>query len=215
MAENHYVDSKDQHEAATGVADHSDLTTFYASKKEEVLGPWMQEKDRQAALKKERDKIQTGLRKSSVLIGLNITLPVILGILLGQLAMARSGINPADAMAMEFLLLFLLAALVGITYALFKWVGKTFHNHTVQALPIIFTTLLCLLLVIQKVFNLSDGLVGGLVGYGAALVALLVIGILIATITIFVWTSPKLPRLVALLVLLVFLGGAVAVFYLA
>ena len=77
------------------------------------------------------------------------------------------------------------------------------------------TTLLCLFLVIQKVFNLFDGLVGGFVGYGAALIALLVIGILIATVTIFVWTSPKLPRLVALLVLLAFLGGTAAVFYLA
>jgi hypothetical protein len=93
MAENHYVEPLDQHIAAEGVPDHSDLTTFYAEAKVENLGPWMQEEDRQKALEVERNTIQTDLRKSVILIGLSISLPVVFGVLLGQFAMTNTTIS--------------------------------------------------------------------------------------------------------------------------
>lgn len=214
MPENHYVDPKDQRIAAEGVSDHSELTTFYAEAKKEDLGPWMQEADRQAAMKKERDDVVAGLRKSSVLVGLYVSLPVVLGLILGQLALLRGGMNQADAMLFAFLLLFLLAILVGITHALFKWVGKTFHNHTVRALPITLTTLLSLFFLVMPLFRLTGTYIGGPVGYSTALATLLVIGTIITIGSIFVWTSSKLHPLVKILILTLFFGIAVACAYL-
>jgi hypothetical protein len=212
MAENHYIDPLDQHIVAEGVPDHSDLTTFYAEAKVENLGPWMQEKDRQKALEDERNTIQTGLRKSVILIGLSISLPVVFGILLGQFAMTNTTIG--DGVTLAFVLALLGVTVAVTTLLLFKWVRARFQKHSVRAIPIVLTTLGSLLLVTQKVFSLTNNLIGGLVSYAAALTGLIVIGILITTITIFVWTSPKLPALVKLCVLLLFLGGAAAVFYL-
>ncbi|HEY8886631.1 MAG TPA: hypothetical protein VIM31_04000 [Candidatus Microsaccharimonas sp.] len=212
MAENHYVDAKDQHEAATGVEDHSDLTTFYAKAKEEELGPWMQEADRQEALQAKRDQIILGLRGSAVLVGLAISLPVAIGIVLGQFFMTH--VNLKNAIPIFFLILFGLGGFFALTFVLYKWVGTRFQHHNIRALPITLTTLLSLALIVQKVFDLCIGLIGGLVGYGTALVALVAIGIIIATVSIFIWTSPKLSWILKILVLFVFLGVASAVFYL-
>jgi hypothetical protein len=213
MADYHSVDSGDQHIAAEGVADHSDLTTFYAEAKHEVLGPWMQEDERQKAMQIERDKIQTGLRKSVILIGLGISMPLVLGILLGQLFLAFA--TPSTVYTFIFIVIILSLALLITTVILLRWVAERFQKHSIRALPITLTTLLCLFLVVQRTFDLFDGLVGGIVGYAVALAALPVIGILIATITIFAWTSPKLSWVLKLLVIFVFLGVSTAIFYLA
>ncbi|HEY8992907.1 MAG TPA: hypothetical protein VIM37_03615 [Candidatus Microsaccharimonas sp.] len=212
MAENHYVDPVDQHTVAEGVPDHSDLTTFYAEAKVENLGPWMQEADRQKALGDERNKIQTGLRKSSVLIGLSISLPVVFGILIGQFAMTNTTI--ADGITAAFVLAGLGVVVLLLTFLLLKWVGARFQKHSVRALPITLTTLLSLFLVTQKVFDYSNKIVGGIIGYAAALGSLVVIGIVIATILIFTWTSPKLPALLKMVALLLFLGAAAYIYYL-
>jgi hypothetical protein len=213
MAEHHYVDPKDQHEAATGVEDHSDLTTFYAKPKEEVLGPWMQEEDRQKALQAKLDSIQTGLRKSVVLIGLSVSMPVVLGILLGQLFIANA--TPEKVYTFIFLVIILTLALLVTTIVLYKWVGERFQKHGVRALPVTLTTLLTLFLIIQKVFDLFNTIVGGLLGYAVALVSLPIISIIIATITIFVWTAPKIHPLAKVFILLAFVGIGSAIFYLA
>lgn len=213
MAEHHYVDPKDQHEAATGVEDHSDLTTFYAVPKKEVLGPWMQEGDRQKALQADLDKIQTGLRKSSVLVGLSVSLPVVLGILLGQYVFSSTELAIAGPLLFVFIMLGLL--LVITTIVMFMWVGKRFQKHGVRALPVTLTTLLTLFLVLQKIFDLCENLIGGRIGYGVALISLLVVSIIIATITIFVWTSPKIHPLAKVFILLGFVGVGSVIFYLA
>ncbi|MDB5179992.1 MAG: hypothetical protein JWN12_624 [Candidatus Saccharibacteria bacterium] len=215
MAENHYVDSKDQHEAAQGVEDHSELTVFYAKAKEEDLGPWMQEDDRQAAMEKERNNVIAGLRKSSILVGLCMSLPVVLGLLLGQLALIRDTFNQTDAMILAFLLLFLLAGLLGITYALFRWIGKTFHKHTVRALPITLTTLLSLFFLIMPLFRITGTYIGGVIGYSIALGVLVVIGILITLTSIFTWTAARIHPLAKILILVLIFGVSVAVAYLA
>jgi hypothetical protein len=212
MAENHYVDPVDQHIAAEGVPDHSDLTTFYAEAKVEDLGPWMQEADRQKALEEERNKIQTGLRKSSVLIGLSISLPVVFGILLGQFAMTDTTI--ADGITAAFTLAGLGVLVLILTFLLLKWVGKRFQKHSVRALPITLTTLLSIFLVTEKLFNYANTLIGGIVGYAVALGSLVVIGIVVTTVLIFVWTSPKLHALLKIAALLLFLGGSAFVYYL-
>jgi hypothetical protein len=212
MADNHYVDPLDQNISAEGVPDHSDLTTFYAEAKVEELGPWMQEADRQKALEADRNKIQTGLRTSVILIGLSISLPVVFGILLGQFAMTNTTVS--DGVTLAFTLALLGVSVAVITFLLLKWVGGRFQKHSVRALPITLTTLGSLVLVVQKIFNLMNSLIGGLAGYAVAVVAVVVTGILITTISIFVWTSPKLPGLIKILVLLLFLGSAAAVFYL-
>lgn len=205
----HYVDSKDQHTAASGVDDHSDLTTAYVEAKVKVLGPWMQETDRQKILKTERDKIQTGLRKSIVLIGLSISLPIVFGILVEQLGMAK--VDLINAYSSIFLLLGLGITGVLTTFLLLKWVSRRFHKHNLRALPITLTTLLTLFLVIQKVFDLTNNLIGGLIGYAVGLAGIVLLSIVIAGILIFAWTSPKLPGLAKLIVLLLFLvvGGVV------
>jgi hypothetical protein len=212
MADNHYVDPLDQNISAEGVPDHSDLTTFYAEAKVEELGPWMQEADRQKALEADRNKIQTGLRTSVILIGLSISLPVVFGILLGQFAMTNTTVS--DGVTLAFTLALLGVSVAVITFLLLKWVGGRFQKHSVRALPITLTTLGSLVLVVQKIFNLMNSLIGGLAGYAVAVVAVVVTGILITTISIFVWTSPKLPGLIKILVLLLFLGSAAAVIYL-
>jgi hypothetical protein len=213
MAENHYVDPKDQIGEAEGVSDHSDLTTFYAEAKTEDLGPLLQEADRQKVMEDERNKIQTGLRKSVVLIGLSISMPVVFGILVGQLAMSQT--NLSDGITFAFLLAASGIVLLIMTFLMFKWVGKRFQKHGVRALPITLTTLLTLFLVIEKVFNLTNSLIGGIIGYATALVGLVVISIIVATILIFVWTSPKLPGIIKIIILFLFLGAAAAVYYLA
>ena len=210
MANNHYVDPLDQHIAAEGVPDHSDLTTFYAEAKVEELGPWMQEADRQKTMEDERNKIQTGLRTSVVLIGLSISLPVVFGILLGQFAMTNTTIS--DGVTLAFALAAMGFIVAVITFLLLKWVGGRFQKHSVRALPITITTLGSLLFIIQKIFNLTNSLIGGIIGYVVALGSLVIIGIIITTITIFVWTSPKLPPMFKICVLLLFLSGSAAIF---
>lgn len=214
MAEKHYVDPKGQHIAAEGVPTHSELTTMYRNAHKEELGRWMQEDERQAVMEKERNTVTTNLRKSSVLVGICISLPVVLGILIGQLGMTRVGINQADAMALSFLLLFLTAGLLLLTYALFKWVEQTFHDHTLKALPISLTVLGSLFFLIRPTFLLTGLHIGGLAGYGVGLLLLLILGIVITTITIFFWTAPKIHPLIKIFVLLLFFGGAVAAAYL-
>lgn len=213
MAENHYVDSKDQHIAAEGVADHSELTVFYANAKKEELGPWMQEGERQAAMKKDRDALTLTLRKSAVLIGLCASLPVVIGIILGQFFMTHLSIE--NAMLILFLIIFAVGGFMVLTYVLFKWVGETFHHHNLRALPITLTTLASLVFIIQPLFRVVEHSIGGIVGYSTALLALLFIGIVVATVSIFAWTSPKIHGVFKLLVLLLFFGVSVTIFYLA
>jgi hypothetical protein len=203
MADYHSVDSGDQQLAAEGIADHSDLTTFYAEAKHAVLGPWMQENERQAMLQKEREKIVLTLRRSSLLVGISVSLPVVVGIVLGQFFMTH--VTLKNAIPFLFLIIFGFGGLLGMTIALLRWVGKTFNDHNIRALPITLTTLLCLFLVLQRVFDLFDGLIG----------ALVLIGIVIATITIFVWTIPKLSGLAKLIILVAFIGVSSAIFSLA
>jgi hypothetical protein len=213
MAENHYVDPKDQHEAAQGIEDHSDLSVLYAEAKEENLGPWMQEDDRQAVLQDKRNTIVLDLRKSAILIGLSISLPVAIGIVLAQFFMTHVSLK--NAIPILFLIILGIGGFFALTFALLKWVGTRFQRHNIRALPITATTLLSLALVAQRVFGLFEGLIGGLIGYSVALVALVAIGIIIATTSIFVWTSPKLSWIIKILVLFVFLGSAAAILYLA
>jgi len=213
MAQNHYVDSGDQREAASGVEDHSDLSVFYASKKVEDLGPWMQEADRQKILQAERDKISLGLRKSIVLIGLNVSLPIILGILLIQLIISNT--TPDKVNTLIFIVILLGLGLVILTIVLLKWVVDRYQKYSIRALPITLTTLLSLFLVLQKIFDLFQELVGGLIGYGLALAALVITSILISAISIFVWTSAKIHPIAKLIVLMAFVGVAAAIYYLA
>lgn len=215
MAENHYVDPKDQRIAAEGVEDHSDLTTFYIEANHEELGPWMQEGERQKALEAERNKIAKGLRTSIVPIGLFLGLPVIFGIILGQIAL--SGIvkqQDADAMAYVIGMIFAAGITLAITLGLFKWISNTFHNHALRALPITLTVLASILFVTQNLFDSMDQKIGGLVGYAIALGSLLILSIFISGITIFMWTTPKVSGLIKVLFLLVVFGAAVAVHYL-
>jgi hypothetical protein len=217
MAENHYVDPKDQHEAAQGIEDHSDLTVLYAETKKEDLGPWMQEDDRQVAMEKDRREVITSLRASALRIGMYLSLPVVLGILLGQFSFYRTGpgINEADAMALAFVILFLFAGWAILTYNLLKRVGETFHKHTLRPLPIVLTTLLSLIFLIRPALHYSNALIGGVGGNVVALVALLITGSIISTITIFAWTTKWIPGLVKILVLLAFFGLSVVAAYLA
>lgn len=212
MAEKHYVDAKDQHIAAEGAPTHSELSTLYPGVTKEEKGPWMQEDERQAAMEKDRHKIISGLRKSAVLIGFCISLPVVLGIILGQLLM--TSLTPNNVMAYVFLMVLFLGGFVLMTFFLYKWVGQTFRIHALRALPITLTTLLSLLFIAMPVFRMAEAHIGGLVGYGVGLLSLLVIGIFIATISIFVWTSAKIHDIGKILVLAIFFGGAVAAAYL-
>ncbi|MBC7565286.1 hypothetical protein H7100_03615, partial [Candidatus Saccharibacteria bacterium] len=167
-------------------------------------------------MQKERDKIETGLRKSVVLIGLSISIPVVLGILVGQLVLTNIQTSSAsNAGPLIFIVILLVPAVAVTTLLLLRWVGTRFHKHSLKAVPITLTTLLSLFLVLQKVFDLFNSLIGGLVGYAVALASLVVISIFITTITIFVWTAPKLSGVIKLVVLLLCIGIAAAIFYLA
>jgi len=212
VAENHYVDAKDQHIAAEGVADHSDLTTFYAEAKKEELGPWMQEADRQKVLEEERNKVVLGLRKSAVLVGLSISLTVVAGIALGQFFMNFITIENATY-ALPVIILGLLG-FIALTFLLLRWVTRTFNTHNLRALPITLTTLLSLLFVSRPLFETMNSLVGGIAGYVAALASLVVIGIIIAAVSIFIWTSQKIHGIAKILILALFFGAAVAAAYL-
>jgi len=212
VAENHYVDAKDQHIAAEGVADHSDLTTFYAEAKKEELGPWMQEADRQKVLEEERNKVVLGLRKSAVLVGLSISLTVVAGIALGQFFMNFITIENATY-ALPVIILGLLG-FIALTFLLLRWVTRTFNTHNLRALPITLTTLLSLLFVSRPLFESMNSLVGGITGYVTALASLIVIGIIIAAVSIFVWTSQKIHGIAKILILALFFGAAVAAAYL-
>ena len=212
MAENHYVDAKDQHIAAEGVADHSDLTTFYAEAKKEELGPWMQEADRQKVLEEERNKVVLGLRKSAVLVGLSISLTVVAGIAIGQFFMNFITIENATY-ALPVIILGLLG-FIALTFLLLRWVTRTFNTHNLRALPITLTTLLSLLFVSRPLFETMNSLVGGIAGYVAALASLVVIGIIIAAVSIFIWTSQKIHGIAKILILALFFGAAVAAAYL-
>ena len=211
MAENHYVDAKDQHIAAEGVADHSDLTTFYAEAKKEELGPWMQEADRQKKLEEERNQVVRGLRKSAVLVGLSISLTVVVGIALGQFFMNFITIENATY-ALPVIILGLLG-FIGLTFVLLRWVIRTFNNHNLRALPITLTTLLSLLFASRPLFESMNTFIGGIAGYCAALSSLIILGIIIASVSIFVWTSQKIHGIVKILILALFFGTAVAAVY--
>lgn len=213
MAENHYVDPKDQHTVAEGVADHSELTAFYADAKKEDLGPWMQEDERQAAMEEKRYKAQTGLRKSAVLIGLGISMPVVLGMLLEQLIVSQLRTNNIGQIGpFIFIIILLIPCFLVAALIILKHVTKRFHAYSIRALPITFTTLLSLLLISPIVFEMSGQLIGGIVGYGIGLITLIAASILISTVTIFVWTIPKVSGIAKLLVLTAFLACTIAVF---
>lgn len=214
MAENHYVDPKDQHIAAEGVADHSELTTAYIDAKNEPLGPWMGEQERQASFEEERNKLTKGLRKSVVPIGIFLGLPVVFGILIGQIAL--TGVDPQDPNAMAYVIGMIFAAgiALALTLGLFRWVGHTFQNHALRALPITLTVLGSLVFLIQKIFDYTNESISGIPGYATALGALIIISIIISTITIFAWTAPKLPAVIKLFVLLLFFGASVGIHYL-
>ena len=59
-----------------------------------------------------------------------------------------------------------------------------------------------------------NSLVGGITGYVTALASLIVIGIIIAAVSIFVWTSQKIHGIAKILILALFFGAAVAAAYL-
>jgi hypothetical protein len=216
MAENHYVDSKDQHIAAEGAPTHTELVGMYREAKKEVLSPWMQEDDRQAAMQKERDGVITDLRKSSLRIGFYLGLPAALSIVLGTLALFRTGkdVNEADAMVLAFVLLFALAGWAIMSFALIKATGTIFRKHTLRPLPIILTILLSLVFLIFPALRYFDKTIGGFAGNTAALVSILVLGIIISTILIFIWTAKHIPGLAKILALLVIFGASVATSYL-
>jgi len=214
MTENHYVDPKDQHIAAEGVPAHSELTTMYRDAQKVELGHWMHEDERQAAMEKDRHDIILGLRKPALSLGLAMSVPVILGILLAQLSMSRNELSQTDAMALQFLLLFLLASLVWLTYALLKRIGETFRKHTVRASPVVLTTIASLIFLIRPTLRLADNAIGGIAGYYSGLGVLLITGTLLGVTAIFVWTAVKIPALVKVLALVAFFCGAVTTAYL-
>jgi len=212
MAEKHFVDPKDQHTVAEGVPTHSELTTLYPGVVKKEKGPWMQEDERQAAMEKDRHKIISSLRKSALAIGVCISLPVVLGIIIGQILM--TSLTPDNVMVYVCLMILLLGGLSLLTYFLFKWVGQTFRSHALRALPISLTTLLSLLLIAMPLFRITNARIGGLMGYGVGLLSLLIIGIFIATVSIFVWTSAKIHPIGKILILALFLGASIAAAYL-
>ena len=212
MAENHYIDSGDQHIAAEGAPDHSELTTLYRDPPKVELEHWMHEDERQAILETKRATVTTNLRKSAILIGLALSIPVVLGIIFEQFF--TTTVSLVNAIPILFLIIFGFGGYFAISIQLFKWVAKTFHNHTLRALPISLTTLLCLFLLIQPTFHQTNLYIGGLAGYATGLGALLVMGTLIATISILAWTSQKLPNIFKILVLIFFVGVSVTGAYL-
>lgn len=213
MAENHYVDPGDQHIAAEGVEDHSELTTNYLEAKHETLGPWMQEDERQKAFEKDRSDIIKGLRAASVPIGLFVSIPVVLGILIGQFALTSVPANDPNAMAYVIGLIFAVGIAGIITVSLFRWVSRTFYNHSLRALPITLTILACVAFLVTPLFALGNTLIGGLAGYAAGLGGILLAGIVISVLSIFVWTMPKLSGVVKLSFLFLLLGVSVAAQY--
>ena len=213
MAENHYVDPGDQHIAAEGVEDHSELTTHYAEAKREELGPWMQEHERQKAFETERSDVIKGLRRSSFVIGLFMSLPVVLGILIGQFALTSVPANDPNAMAYLIGLIFAVGIAAAITFSLFKWVSQTFYNHSLRALPISLAILACIAFLVTPLFSLGGSSVGGLAGYAAGLGGILLTGGIIAVLSIFVWTMPKLSGVVKISFLFLLFGLSVATHY--
>ena len=212
MPDTHDVDQHDQDFVGVGIPDRSELTTFYAEAKKEELGPWMQENERQEAMAKERDKVQISLRGSALRIGLFISLPVVLGIIIGQILM--SNVDLKNAVPILFLVILGILAFLGFTYASLKWVGGEFQKHNLKALPITLTTIVSMALLIPKTFATYDMMFGGLTGYGIGLASLLGVGIVVAGISVFVWSAPRLSGLIKLLVLVLFLGASVTFAYL-
>ena len=212
MADNHYVDPKDQHTVAEGVEDHSYLTTFYAEAKKEELGPWMQEADRQKALEAERFQIIFSLRKSAISAGIFTSTPVVFGIIVWQFL--TFAITPANGMIVLLLILFGLGGYVLVTYLCLKWVVETFHKHALRAFPIAATTLASLVLLIIPLFNHVGNLIGDMIGNIVVLVSLLLIGTIITTISIFIWTSQKIHGIAKMGILLAFIGASAAVMHL-
>jgi hypothetical protein len=186
---------------------------LYPEVKKATLGPWMQEGERQAKMKKERDDIRKGLRKSSIQIGLAISLPVTIGILFGQYTLTNN--LTANTGALIFILIAVGILLLLLVFILFRYVFMTFQNYSLRALPITLTTLGSIFFVTQRVFNLFNGLIGGLRGYAVGLLSLIVIGIIITSISIFAWTSPKIHPLLKGLILVVFLVVAATIGFLA
>lgn len=212
MAENHYVDAGDQHTAAEGAPNHSELTTLYRDPPKVELGHWMHEDERQAALEKERANVTTDLRKSAILIGLALSIPVVLGIIFEQFF--TTTVSLTNAIPILLLIIFGCAGYLALSVHLFKWVAQTFHNHTLRALPISLTTLLCLFLLIKPTFHLTNLYDGGMVGYVIGLSILLAVGTIITIISVLAWTSQKLPNILKILVLTVFFGLSAAAAYL-
>jgi hypothetical protein len=156
--------------------------------------------------------VQKGLRKFSVQIGLAISLPVALGILFGQYALSDT--ITANAGALIFILIAAGMILLLLVFVLFRYVFTTFQKYSIRALPITVTTLVSLFLVTQRVFNLFNGLIGGIPGYGVGLLSLILIGIIIAVVTILAWTSPKVHPLAKIFILIVILAVASGVGFL-
>ena len=212
MANNHYIDPLDQHTAAEGVPDHSELTTLYRDPPKVELEHWMHEDERQAALETKRSTVTTNLRKSAILIGLALSVPVVLGIIFEQLF--TTTVSLANAILILLLIILGFAGYLALSVHLFKWVAQTFHNHTLRALPISLTTLLCLFLLIKPTFHLTNLYEGGMAGYVTGLAILLVVGTIITTISVLAWTSQKLPNILKIFVLTVFFGLSAAAAYL-
>jgi hypothetical protein len=212
MAEKHYVDAGDQTIAAEGVEDHSELTTIYPGAVKSEIGPWMQEQDRQAHKSAERQRSIRKLRTSSVLIGFYASLPVVVSVIVGQLFMSTKTV--VETYTVVFLVMLGLAAFTGLTFAIYRWIGRTFHAHEMRALPITLTILASLFFIIQPLFRLGDEFIGGLTGYAAGLAGIIVVSIVISVVSVFAWTSSHIPSLVKIVVLLLFFGLSVATAYL-
>jgi hypothetical protein len=212
MAENHYVDPKDQTGAAEGVADHSDLTTVYPAAKKEQLSPWMHESARQAALEKTRTDTVAGLRKSIFTVGLALGLPVSLG-LVSALYFLNS-VTPDNALTMFLLIVITLAIYFGTSYALLAWASQTFRNHTLKASPVMLTILISLLVIIQPSLNYAaqyaEDFQATLLGAGIVLVT----SIILSVASLLLWSIAQIPAIFKVLFLAFILSAAIAVAYL-
>jgi len=212
MAENHYVDPKDQTGAAEGVADHSDLTTVYAAAKKEQLSPWMHKDARQAALEKTRTDTVAGLRKSIFTVGLALGLPVSLG-LVSALYFLNS-VTQENALAMLVLIVITLATYFGVSYALLVWASQTFRNHTVKASPVMLTILISLMIIIQPSLNYAAQYAQDfqVVLLGAGII--LLVSIVLSVASLLLWSIARIPAIFKVLFLAFILSASIAVAYL-
>jgi len=212
---NHYIDAPDDSLLTTNeMVNRDELSSMYRDAKKEDLGPWMTEAQRQQVLQDKRDAQVIGLRRHAVSMGLLMSLPYIAGMLLLQFALHYyATYEKPTAMFFFFVNMFLLAGYGIGTVMVLKYTSRIFRSHTLKSSPIAITILGILFLVTQPLFHLAGILIGGVVGYVAAVIMLSIISIILAVIMIYVWTSPKIARVVKAALLLVCFLVALALHY--